>query len=85
MKVTLARSIGIPTVPFAPLKVSVTIEEDVESSSDITSLSKKLDSIMALEILKTLDESITISDIGYKKYAENLKNMYSEIIKGLEK
>lgn len=85
MKVTLERSVGIPTVPFAPLKVTVTIEGDVGSPSDVTDLSEKLDSIMALEILKTLDESITITDIGYKKYAENLKNMYNEIVGSLEK
>lgn len=85
MKVSLERSIGIPTVPFAPLKITVSIEGDINSSSDITDLSEKLDSIMALEILKTLDESITITDIGYKKYAENLKNMYTEIINSLEK
>lgn len=85
MKVSLERSIGIPTVPFAPLKVTVSIEGEVDSPSEVTELSEKLDSIMALEILKVLDESITITDIGYKKYAENLKNMYNEIVGSLEK
>lgn len=85
MNVKLERSIGIPTVPFAPVKVTVAIEGDITSPSEVEDLSEKLDSIMALEILKTLDESITITDIGYKKYAENLKNMFNEIVGSLEK
>jgi hypothetical protein len=85
MKVSLERSIGIPTVPFAPLKVTVSLEGDVESPSDIEKLSEKLDSIMAIEIMKTLDESVTITDVGYKKYLEGLKNMYNDIVNELEK
>lgn len=84
MNVKLERSIGIPTVPFAPVKVTVAIEGDAKSPSDIEALSKKLDAIMAIEIIKTLDESVTITEIGYKKYLENIKNMYNEILNELK-
>ena len=84
MKVSLERSIGIPTIPYAPVKVVVAIEGEVNSPSEVESLSKKLDAIMAIEIIKTLDESVTISEIGYKKYLENMKNMYNEILNDLE-
>ena len=84
MKVSLERSIGIPTVPFAPLKVTVSIEGDVESPSDIERLSEKLDSILALEIMKTLDESVTITEVGYKNYLNGLKLQYNDIMSKLE-
>lgn len=84
MKVSLERSIGIPTVPFAPLKITVSIEGDAESPSDIERLSEKLDSILALEIMKTLDESITITEVGYKNYLNGLKLQYNDIMSKLE-
>lgn len=72
----------IPTVPFAPVRVSVEIEDDIDVR-DVEKLSMKLDSIMAMEIIKVLDESITITNVGYKVYLENLKDMYNEILKEL--
>ena len=84
MNVKLERSIGIPTVPFAPVKVTVAIEGDLTSPSEVEDLSKKLDAIMAIEIIKTLDESVTITEIGYKKYLETLQNNYHKIMKALE-
>jgi hypothetical protein len=84
MNVKLERSIGIPTVPFAPVKVTVAIEGDLTSPSDAKNLSDKLDSLMAMEIVKTLEESVTITNIGYKKYLETLQNNYHKIMKALE-
>lgn len=83
MKIKLERSMTIPTVPFAPVRVSVEIEDNIDVK-DVEKLSMKLDSIMAIEIIKVLDESITITDVGYKNYLENLKNMYNEILNDLE-
>lgn len=83
MKIKLERSLSIPTVPYAPVKVTVGIEDDIDIK-DVEKLSMKLDSIMAIEIIKVLDESITITNVGYKIYLENLKNMYNEILNDME-
>lgn len=84
MKISIERSISIPTVPYAPVKVTVGIEKEVEDKSEFEELSNILDSMMAVEVIKTLDESVTITEIGYKKYLENIKNMYGEILNELK-
>ncbi|MFW6310890.1 MAG: hypothetical protein ACOC1K_01515 [Nanoarchaeota archaeon] len=77
MKVTLNRQMMIPTVKFAPIRIDVSIEDEVSRENlreDYQELSKKLDSIIALEILSTLEEQDTIIKIGYESYLKGLQS-----------
>lgn len=84
MKVKLERSLTIPTAQYSPVRISASLEADIESGGEVESLSKTLDSIMALEAIKVLDEYSTIASMGYERYLKSLKNNYEEILKGLE-
>lgn len=84
MKVKLERTLSIPTEPFCPAKVTVSIEEDIQNESDYKKLSEKLDIIQALEIIRTLDEMKTIADIGYKPYLQALQKHESEFLEILK-